>query len=66
MLVLYRKIGEQIMIDKGSIQLKVMHVNADDGMIAIGFKAPAHVDIDREEIFLKKLLQRPVAEGTKL
>ncbi|HAT9646629.1 carbon storage regulator [Legionella septentrionalis] len=66
MLILYRKIGEQIMIDKGSIQIKVMDVNADNGVIAIGFKAPAHVDIDREEIFLKKLIESPAVEGAKL
>ena len=66
MLILYRKIGEQIMIDKGSIQLKIMDVNADNGTIAIGFNAPAHVDIDREEIFLKKLITSPAVEGAKL
>lgn len=66
MLILYRKIGEQIMIDKGSIQLKIMDVNADNGTIAIGFNAPAHVDIDREEIFLKKLIASPAVEGAKL
>ncbi|GGI82631.1 carbon storage regulator [Legionella impletisoli] len=66
MLILYRKKGEQIMIDKGSIQLKVMDVNADNGVIAIGFKAPAHVDIDREEIFWKKLLTSPAVEGANL
>ncbi len=66
MLILYRKIGEQIMIDKGSIQLKIVDVNALDGVIAIGFNAPAHVDIDREEIFLKKMIADSVREGEQL
>lgn len=66
MLILTRKEGEQVMIDKGSIRLKVLHVNLSDGMITIGFNAPEHVDIDRGEIFYKKRLQRPIAEGAKL
>lgn len=65
MLILYRKIGEQIMIDKGSIQIKIMNVNPDNGTITIGFNAPKHVDIDRREIFYKKRLQRVVTEGEK-
>ena len=58
MLVLTRKIGQQVLIDNGSIQIKILKVNG--GSISIGFKAPEHVDIDREEIFLKKLDQQQV------
>lgn len=56
MLVLTRKIGQQVLINNGSIQVKVLKV--DNGVISIGFKAPDHIDIDREEIFLKKLDQQ--------
>lgn len=55
MLVLTRKIGQQILIGKGLIQMKVLKVT--DGIISIGINAPQHIDIDREEIYLKKLQQ---------
>lgn len=56
MLVLTRRIGQQILIGKGVIQMKVLKV--EDGIISIGIKAPQHIDIDREEIYLKKLQQQ--------
>lgn len=56
MLILDRKIGQRIFIDKGSIQLTVMRIDGD--LIKIGFSAPAHIDIEREEIFVKKLIPR--------
>ncbi len=56
MLVLTRKIGQQILMDKGTIQLKVLKVNND--IISIGIQAPQHIEIDREEIYLKKTIQR--------
>lgn len=52
MLVLTRKIGQQILIGNGVIQMKVL--NADNGIIRIGIHAPSSIDIDREEIYLKK------------
>ena len=55
MLVLTRKIGQQILIGKGLIQIKVLKVTND--IISIGINAPQHIDIDREEIYLKKLQQ---------
>lgn len=55
MLVLTRKAGQQILIGKGLIQMKVLKVV--DGIISIGIKAPSHIDIDREEIFLLKQLK---------
>jgi carbon storage regulator len=55
MLVLTRKIGQQILISKGLIQMKVLKVT--DDIISIGINAPQHIDIDREEIYLKKLQQ---------
>jgi carbon storage regulator len=56
MLVLTRKIGQQVLIDNGLIQMKVLRVN--DDIISIGFNAPSHIEIDREEVYLKKLVQR--------
>ena len=54
MLVLSRKAGQQVIIGDGSIQVKVLKVDGDD--VSIGFAAPDSVSIDREEIYLKKLL----------
>lgn len=56
MLVLTRKIGQQVLIGNGVIQIKVLKV--DNGIISIGFNAPSHIDIDREEIYLKKIIKR--------
>ncbi len=56
MLVLTRKIGQQILTQTGSIQMKVQKV--DDDVISIGIHAPANVDIDREEVFIRKIAQR--------
>jgi carbon storage regulator len=55
MLVLTRKVGEQILINKGEIQIKVLAER--NGTVAIGVQAPAHVDVDRKEVFLRKQLQ---------
>ncbi|KTD04448.1 vir region protein [Legionella geestiana] len=52
MLVLTRRIGEQILIDKGQIEIKMLYVR--NGHIAVGIKAPAHIDVDRKEIFIRK------------
>lgn len=56
MLVLTRKIGQQVLIGNGLVQMKVLRVN--DDIISIGFSAPSHIEIDREEVYLKKLSQR--------
>jgi len=65
MLILMAKIGQRILIDNGVVQLKVLGVN--DGIISIGFNAPSNIEIDREEIYLKKLIQRnkTIGLGTK-
>ncbi|MBN9231785.1 MAG: carbon storage regulator [Legionella sp. 40-6] len=52
MLVLTRRVGEQILINKGEIEIKVLYEH--NGIITLGVKAPAHIDVDRKEIFLKK------------
>lgn len=62
MLVLTRKAGQQILISKGMIQMKVLKV--EDDVISIGIKAPSHIDIDREEIYLRKLQQEQEAANS--
>lgn len=52
MLVLTRRIGEEIMIDKGQIVIKVLYTSR--GQMALGIQAPAHIDVNRKEIFIKK------------
>ena len=58
MLVVTRKIGQQILICDGSIQMKILKVNG--GSISIGINAPKHIDIDREEVFLRKRATRSI------
>lgn len=52
MLVLTRRVGEQILIDKGQIEIKMLYVRK--GHIAVGINAPSHIDVDRKEIFIRK------------
>ena len=52
MLALTRKIGEQIQIDKGQITIKFLAYH--NGVVTFGINAPAHIDVDRQEIFLSK------------
>lgn len=52
MLVLTRRVGEQIYIDKGQIQIKILYER--NGHIAVGIKAPQHIEVDRKEIFMRK------------
>ena len=56
MLVLTRRLGQQILMNKGTIQFKVLKI--DQGNISIGIHAPEHMDIDREEVYLKKQSQK--------
>ena len=59
MLVLTRRAGQQILMSKGSIQMKILKIV--DDIISIGIHAPQHIDIEREEIYLKKLHQENAA-----
>ena len=56
MLVLTRRIDQKILINKGTIQIKVLKI--EDDIISIGINAPQHIDIDREEIYIKKQQQQ--------
>lgn len=53
MLILERRVGEEIFINKGEIQVRILYER--NGIIAIGINAPMSVEIDRKELFLKKL-----------
>jgi len=55
MLVLTRKVGQQVLLAKGTIQIKVLKL--DKNSVQLGLNAPPDIDIDREEIHLKKLQQ---------
>ncbi|HAU1765503.1 TPA: carbon storage regulator [Legionella pneumophila] len=59
MLVLTRKAGQQIFMDKGRIQMKVIKV--EDDVISIGIDAPLHIDIAREEVFSQNMAQEKLA-----
>lgn len=60
MLILTRRVGEKILIDKGQIQVKVLL--ECDGVITLGIQAPAHIDVDRQEIFMRKLINQEEAK----
>ena len=51
MLVLTRKVGESIIIDGG---ITVTVVSVDRGKIRLGITAPPEVQVDREEVFLRR------------
>lgn len=59
MLVLSRKLGEQVVIQGG---ITVTVVDIDRGKVRIGFEAPRDVQIDRKEL-LKKKIEEPRPKG---
>ena len=56
MLILARRQGEEIIIDKGRIQIKVICLNKK--RVMLGITASKHIDVNRKEIFLKKILNQ--------
>ncbi|MGQ3892048.1 carbon storage regulator [Legionella sp. CNM-4043-24] len=60
MLVLTRKQGEKVMINNGEIIIEILPRRS--GSVRLGITAPAHVDVDRLEIFLKKKAERQLQE----
>jgi carbon storage regulator len=54
MLILTRRVGEQVLINNGLIEISVLQ--SQNGFIRLGFKAPSDVVIDRKEVHLKKLV----------
>jgi len=61
MLVLTRRVGQKIIINKGQIEVKVMRNNR--GQMGIGILAPKNMEVDREEIYLKKQRQAKISSG---
>lgn len=50
MLVLSRRIGQRILIPELDITIEVLHANASGTQVKLGFSAPRHVAIVREEV----------------
>lgn len=59
MRVISKKIGEQIWLNDGVIIIKMLAL--EDGVVCIGFTAPAYIEIDREEVRLRKIAKRNMA-----
>lgn len=55
MLILTRRRGEKVMIDNGNIEVTMLGTKR--GSVRLGFSATKGVDIDREEIFIKKQIE---------
>jgi len=52
MLLLYRKPGEEILVNQGEIKIKVITMSADS--VLIGVHAPEHITIDRPEVLMQR------------
>lgn len=67
MLVLSRRLGESVVIPDCRVEVVVQEINA--GMVRLGFRAPDHVDIYREEIWKQMCFedwnQRRPNDGTE-
>jgi carbon storage regulator len=59
MLVLTRKIGEQIVIGD-DIKIKIVEVKGKQ--VRVGIEAPRSVEVNREEIYQQKHSEKEVAE----
>lgn len=56
MLCLSRKIGQRILINNASIQIVIKEIQGNQ--VRMGISAPKGIDIDREEIYAKKLEEK--------
>lgn len=56
MLILTRSVGEEIYIDQGRIKVKVL--SDKNGFMRLGIEAPQQVEIDRKEVFIRKLMAK--------
>ncbi|WP_419419454.1 carbon storage regulator [Legionella sp. D16C41] len=59
MIILTRRVGEQILINKGQIKIKILFEH--DGNVVVGIQAPPHVDVDGKQIFMRKLASARLA-----
>jgi carbon storage regulator len=62
MLVLTRRIGEQLVID-GNIVVTIVAIEGNK--IRLGVQAPAAVRVDREEVHARRLADESAAAGHK-
>jgi carbon storage regulator len=62
MLVLTRRIGEQLVID-GNIVVTIVAIEGNK--IRLGIQAPPTIRVDREEIHARRLADESVAVGSK-
>lgn len=54
MLILTRRIGENLVIDTGREKIVVTVLDVNGRQVRIGTDAPPHVSVDREELYLRK------------
>jgi carbon storage regulator len=54
MLVLSRKSDERIIISDGTTEIILTIVGVNKDSVRLGFTAPSHIKIDREEIHKRK------------
>ncbi len=52
MLILSRKIGEEIFINQGEIRIKLIFLDVEEALL--GIHAPREIEIDRKAFFLRK------------
>lgn len=50
MLVLTRKAGETMVIDRDDLNIKVVILNVNAGQVRIGVEAPKHISVHRKEV----------------
>lgn len=62
MIVLSRKVGEEIYLDGGRIKIQVTRIRG--GRVALAFDAPDDMVVDRREVH--EMRGQPVARPTKL
>lgn len=60
MLVLSRKVGEQIVIDE-DITIEIVEVRGD--RVRVGVCAPKPIRVDRAEVHQRRMLELPAADG---
>lgn len=61
MLILTRKQNQRIFIDNGRVVITVVEI--DGYRVRLGFEAAHDCDVDREEIFRAKQLDRQQGQG---
>jgi carbon storage regulator len=62
MLVLSRRLDQAIVID-GQVRVTVLAITPS--RVELGVEAPAQITVDREEIHLRRQLQKPPSEATR-